>query len=971
MATQLSARQWRITAIDVLRQGPNRKRISVASAAPILQHTSLHRTHVSLASATTYTHRSESQQVRDAEDEAHASDLQGSKPRRADLSRFFDRKDIDAKADAHHTGLPLYEIVSYSKSIIQSFRDALKTRQPKHILEAYDDLVDAVEMHRSAWAASSSKPFKLDHSFPLRKNDIQTAIRILVEHAKNRGRTMSPRLIRACRTMFQDMASRFEYAISPTDLHYQVLAHCMQDPDAPGFRDPAQVFADLRRQHSHWQTSSVEWNLVASYLADTGQYQRACELWTQMLDHGTLPGTDIRNTMVLLHFRNRNLQEAEQQLLDLEQQKELGLESLARAVVGFTSAAADALVPSDGTMTSPVHRYAAALRELLFDADDPPNGVAAWVALLRYDAHFNGPSQAIDTAKRAGMQGAVTSGMLAVLLQLHTDRLQGLQTSDEAIELLDSITAVDATGKARPGPECYQHLLVALLGGSTPSTQSDDYDSGGVATPNQIREAQLLYDHIRQEQSVRPTAQMVGPLLSAYCNAFLPSLPSALSLVQDLLDHAPSASPVARPRRWGESYSGSRLKKSTTSSDGPSDMADLVTTFVSACTRQRDLSMAQELLGRLRRAGLGLDAGVKASIATQLLSVATTWREAFDLYQQVARLQPVSSSSGSASPEFTERGYVAILEAFRELGCATTGSTGDRTRGAAPPEYLLQILQDMRGSGYRPSCSVYTSILNYYSKLDEPSYEGVKATHEILKQDATLDPDLALINALMNGYNRVDEPAVVLAIWDSLMASRQQIDGVTLSIFFDTAGRHGLLALARRAILTIRRAEAEKRELGDDGSASSAPGWKIVRPSLMNKGAWDAWLECLARCGRLEEAIELAFGEMRRSLLREAIDTRRISFLVARSSRAPIRDTDGTVVGPDAKTFGTLLRFAAKERDRRQKRLFASAGVVVSVSAAEEAAERKGSSVWHLLRQRIRDDYSWVYQSIKQIGATA
>ncbi len=276
----------------------------------------------------------------------------------------------------------------------------------------------------------------------------------------------------------------------------------------------------------------------------------------------------------------------------------------------------------------------------------------------------------------------------------------------------------------------------------------------------------------------------------------------------------------------------------------------------------RDISCARDLLYRLSNAGVAITSRDKADIICRLARIATSWSEAFDIYRTLLRFPTIASGSRT-SRNLSDRDHVSILTTFCGLTFPDSPS--------APPEDLLSLLTDLPTT----SCSVYTLVLNYFSKLTRPSYLGVQMTHELLKRDATLEPDLALINALMNAYNRVDEPAMVLAIWDSLSATRQEVDGTTMSVVFDTAGRHGLLALARKVV-------AERRE-------------------GMGKGAWDSWLECLARCGRLEEAIEVACGEMRRGLFRQAIEQGdvegEVGELMVRSMQAPVRDTSGKVVG--------------------------------------------------------------------------
>lgn len=904
------------------------------------------------------------------------------------FSHFFDKRtplDELPEATASGKSKASHEIAAASRQATATFRQAIGTRVPAKIIEAYAHLIQAHQRHAQDVSNSSSRPVQnTDIGFPVRKADIQTAIRYLVQHAQKEGH-MASSVAEECHQMFEDMSQRFGFRIGPTDLHRQLQTYCLCKSTR---FDPCAAFQRLRASYPDWQTTSIEWNMVISYLVQQRSYGHAVKTWQEMLECGVKPDTSLRNTMIRVHLAVNNTAEAETQLDHLAKENEhLGIDTLTTTVEGLCKLIASVKQTDEGVM-SKLRAYASDLRKEVGSYPQAAVDLSAWHALLRYEALIASPTHALETARQARKPGLFRLRTLCMLLRLHVDELADLQSSDDALELLDRIqVAIDPDRSIQPNDQCYNILMLGLLNNAGPDSafgsedavsmdadaklfakEVGDTGSGrqlqSLPTPNQIREAQFLYDHIRTT-GIPPTPLLVTPLLTAYCEAFLPSIPSAMKLVQDLLDHRPSSVPPTR-----KAASSSQQKGAPSFIIG----MKIIQPVLDACVRLADISSARELLSRLYNAGVVIAAQDKVILMRRLLGITNSWSEAFHIYRSLSRF-PTHSSSGARkfhSRGLDERGYIALLESMRSLQFSEPKPTPASHSGGslpAPPDELLSILEDMRSAGYRPSCAIYTSILDYYAKAPQPSYLGVRATHEMLKRDEGLEPDLALINALMNAYNRADEPAMVLAIWNSLLATRQEIDGVTLSVFFDTAGRHGLLALARKAISTIRRIEAE--------SGSEQIGG--YRRSAMSKGAWDSWLECLARCGRLEEAIELAFGEMRKTLLRTALDaddllpcstsdgvvSLTVSDLVVKSSQAPIRNKEGQVVGPDAKTMGTLLKFAARERDRRQKRAWASSEMPSSYPVAAS-----GTSIWHTLRARIREELSWLYPQIKHIGDT-
>ncbi|CBQ68128.1 conserved hypothetical protein [Sporisorium reilianum SRZ2] len=888
---------------------------------------------------------------RDLEDRHEAGVTPARRHRdREAFSHFFDRRAPPPTAPTSSKPKVSHEISAASCRAVDAFRKAISIREPAAIIEAYQLVIQAHHRHAQDVRNSSSRdldPF--DIGFPIHKTDIQKAVHRLVKHAQREG-IMPPHIYEACHQMFRDMTQLFGFRIASTDLHRNLQTYCLaQEPTL----HPCQAFEKLRASHPYWKPNSSEFGMVIAYLEQNRSYAEALELWNEMLRLGVEVWDPLRDTMTQILRALNNTAEADtlrQQLSPDEAHS--GVHALTSTVEELCRIAA-ASKRVDPKLMTKLRTHATDLRKALDSNPQLATDVSAWHALLRCQAIVAGPALALQTAKQAARPGLFDNGTLCMLLRLHVDELNDLQSSDDALDLLDRVqSAIDPKRTIQLDDQCYYILMLGLLNMTSSEAFNQDADlfadrdsdgslsTYGLPSPNQVREAQLLFDYVRA-LGVAPTPLLVKPLLTAYCEAFLPSLPSAMKLVQDLLDHETSSSPSTR-----QTATSARCC-SRTSAIGISTFRPVL----DACIKLWDLACARDLLSRLHEAGIAIERAQNIDLMHDLFSITTSWPEAFSVYRTLSRFATSTSSGARTAQGLDKSDYISLLQSLRTL----TFPEGAHTALPAPPEDLLGIVQDMRAVGHRPSCAVYTSILDYYAKSAQPSFLGVRMTHDMLKRDEGLEPDLPLINALMNAYNRADEPAMVLAIWDSLMATRQEIDGVTLSVFFDTAGRHGLLSLARKAVGTLRTIE-------DQGA--------------MTKGAWDSWLECLARCGRLEEAIEVAFGEMRNALFRQAIDAHdvdeasagegalTVTLLTVKSTQAPVKDRHGHVVGPDAKTMGTLLRFAARERDRRQKRLLG----VLSGSTPDDPSRARGTSIWHTLRARIREQLSWLYPHVKHIG---
>ncbi|KAK0552041.1 hypothetical protein OC845_001900 [Tilletia horrida] len=380
----------------------------------------------------------------------------------------------------------------------------------------------------------------------------------------------------------------------------------------------------------------------------------------------------------------------------------------------------------------------------------------------------------------------------------------------------------------------------------------------------------------------------------------------------------------------------------------------------------------------------------------------------------------------------------------------------------APPELVTSIFWDMLQAGVSPPPQVYTELLHYYTRLlkvprqrnaatdqragshipraggeDENlkrdrelaqiedrqrhflATEAIASIHKLIYLDVNLEPDLPLINALMNAYGHLGQLDQVMPIWQSLVnlsgggrsslydhadgegripsekspLVSNRMDAQSVSIVLDAcafASAPGALTRARKVVGWVRHRDrlvfSQARRNHADSSKARSP------VALMSKGAWDTWLECLCRRGQLREAIHVLKEEMipilaeQRKLLRE---------YPSASGQANAQDE------PDAKTLGTLLRFAARDRDAAASSK-PKADIARSGNSKHESPEERGgidfvggsflgsasstlnnhdapsnatprrreASLYQDLRVWIQKEFPHVWVEVKDIGAT-
>lgn len=327
-------------------------------------------------------------------------------------------------------------------------------------------------------------------------------------------------------------------------------------------------------------------------------------------------------------------------------------------------------------------------------------------------------------------------------------------------------------------------------------------------------------------------------------------------------------------------------------------------------------------------------------------------------------------------------------------------------------------------------------------------YEAVRLLHDFILEDRTSQPDVALSNALMNAYNRCKSPGTVYDIWEALAVATLRthgsllrseldhndsssssssssasassphdggggaqpnsrlrrgqtdkessravtMDGVTVAILLDTAGRFGPGVRGKRAWNFITRLDADliasieqRLESNPTHPETMTPAerrkkaYLLARPHLIrNMSAWNSWLEFLCRQGHLNVALEQLDIMKNVEASYGVVDPQDGSAGASSSANAERERVGGGggAIKPSAKTLGTMLRFAARERDRARKKAEAAANKDEDqehgAQAQQKAVVAVDQSEWAILRKRVQDGEFGpdIWAKVKDAGTT-
>lgn len=386
-------------------------------------------------------------------------------------------------------------------------------------------------------------------------------------------------------------------------------------------------------------------------------------------------------------------------------------------------------------------------------------------------------------------------------------------------------------------------------------------------TPGQIHEATLLYKVFRSYHLI-PDKTMAHSLITAHATTYIPSLSKAVELYKDLRSCLTSQGAKMEERIDRLTYD----------------------VLLTACARSRDLTIAQEIIQDLINDGITLNESNAANLVVLLMEASHSHQAAYESYCQLRDAAEQINQRSSSSRDnttlkkkspFSKDGWSQIIHSFTRLSFHDSD--------LPPVDYILEMMNDMIAAGVGHDVIPYASYLRLYGHtatsilskdlgqverrvtLDKLQ-DSVIQMHKYFQSQTEFEPDMAIVTALMDAYNRVRLPHSSLEIWNRLILNHAEISSATIAVVLDGCGYGGLINEARRV-------------------------WKWTRSrpevkTLCNKGVWDAYVECLARCGHLSEAINVVFDEMQPELLACGHES------------------------VDAKTMEMMLRFASHTRHR-------------------------------------------------------
>ncbi|KAL5533694.1 hypothetical protein ACEPAG_154 [Sanghuangporus baumii] len=351
-------------------------------------------------------------------------------------------------------------------------------------------------------------------------------------------------------------------------------------------------------------------------------------------------------------------------------------------------------------------------------------------------------------------------------------------------------------------------------------------------------------------QGIKPNAPMIHPLLRAMCSKFVHGPPEqvldiALELYKDCNESMKSGG------RHG--------------ADTPV-FNTLLRALAASKNKQKHFPIAFKMLQDMRDQGVYMDRMTATSVAVLLVRSSSTYEEAVEAYKQVRSV---------IAEGLDQKGFTVVLHAFCSLEPANMAletnsetstnnpSESDR-RGMEqslpipPAKLYFDILRDMCEHGFRKTAEVYTILLGHYASLAtrardvrDPERRDsivstlrnvIKETHRQISIEAGLIPDSALLNQLMDAYNRAGLFRDVMQVW-TMLNSAGLVTPTSVSIIFDACGFQK----------QTEQADAIFRDLKERGFK-------------LNRRNWNSWVECLCRSNRLDEALELVCFKMKNAM---------------------------------------------------------------------------------------------------------
>jgi pentatricopeptide repeat protein len=406
---------------------------------------------------------------------------------------------------------------------------------------------------------------------------------------------------------------------------------------------------------------------------------------------------------------------------------------------------------------------------------------------------------------------------IRALQYLVTKRLQEKFDSKSEVHAFDVVSAVDAVEKTTGS---YGSTVIW-------ATAIQDLLS---RMPDAVDTAMEVYGTAR-ERGVETDYYLARCLIDSLVKGDIPRIEEAFSVYSDYLGFNPQDKTTL-------------TAKAAAASNGR-DPTPLFSTLLVAnarSTAEDRAPSAIRILNDMRARGLSLAPGAIASTYKILATSAPDHQTAFNIYAHIYALNENA---------IDRHAFDVILSTFIKLSTDKSPF--------APAALYLEIMRDMRKANIRIGSHAITSLLKSYGlqarqtrkSITEPGYREAKTKallksilelHTMIKLDPMIAIDIPLLNSLMDAFARVGAYAEAFEVWDELVERRPRENPATveadyspsLNIILDACGHSGSLFRGKKAW-----------------------NWAARWGLNANKKNWDAYVECLCRCGQMEDAFEV------------------------------------------------------------------------------------------------------------------
>ncbi|KDN44363.1 hypothetical protein K437DRAFT_274581 [Tilletiaria anomala UBC 951] len=537
--------------------------------------------------------------------------------------------------------------------------------------------------------------------------------------------------------------------------------------------------------------------------------------------------------------------------------------------------------------------------------------------LLRHIAAVESPSAAVSyfvgvESSSVPVNDPSTFMTLLSLQALIEGVVWSFEDAFQLVAKVESLTRLPAP------PQAWEFCVCALVQ-SPDERAGGDVSSAAQVSPASRAEAELLLQKCAQ-QGINVPISAAGQVILAHRKSFIPDVGSAFSIYDQLLNRHDEA----QLSRQG----------------GYSIYLDLL----EICVATASVDRAIALLGNMNTSAVIVLPEHLVPIATKLALQADREEQVVQITSRA--LNVCKRTALGHLPPNEIQNYIKTL--LRRRFNATTGH--GRPQGLSR-DALISVFSALAKARGLPSAAEYTDLLGEIISRCSPSMsaaerdnlkEHVITIHEVLQADLDLEPDIGLLNTLMNAYNHLGHVDAALDIWHSLQAGSAPIDGATLAIVFDLCAWARLPMEARRAYAWAQSLDA--RSMQGATKTSSRP-----LPLVLNPNALLSYHEFLCRLWRLRESIALAWTRVEQGAFEGSAKSRTPRQWDQQQQQQCDAVEKVAVDHEEVRLFRVLLKFAARERDR--------------ANAPEDVKDQ-----WEILRQRLRTERPEVWEHVKTVG---